>query len=239
MSLRLDDHLQREEYAQDPHQVWNRLREDDPIHWSDGFQAWIVTSYALVKEAGKHACIGGGSDRARSHIAKFTLEQQKALESLAGFYERFMSYMNPPPHTEQRSFLGDSFTRRVIEDLRPAIERIVDGLIEENLPRGRMDMLHDFSQPLSSSIIVDMLGIPRDDRVMFVEWINHAFDFLGSDQNDFALANRALATYVKITDYLREVVEDRRKQPREDLITEMVKLHANAPRSLISASCRF
>ena len=229
LSLCLDDHLHCDDYAQDPHLVWDQLREDDPIHWSDSLEAWVVTRHALVREAGKHPKIGGGTDRARSHIAKFPPSQQQELEELAGYYGRFMSYMNPPQHTEQRGFLSDSFTRRVIENMRPAIQRIVEDLIEENLSRGRMDVLYDFSQPMSSSIIVDMLGIPRLDRPMFVEWINHAFDFLGSDQSDFALAQRALETYLKITDYLREVIKDRRLRPRDDLITEMVKLQRERP----------
>lgn len=228
-SVRLDDYLHRDDYAQDPHPVWDRLRAEDPLHWSDRLRTWVVTSHALVKEAGKHPHIGGGADRARSHIAKFTPEQQVELEPLAGYYSRFMSYMNPPQHTEQRSFLSDAFTRRMVENMRPAIQKIVDDLITKSFPRGRMDMLHDFSQPMSSSIIVDMLGIPRADRLTFVEWINHAFDFLGSDQKDFDLAKRALDTYLKISDYLTAVVEDRRQRPRDDLITEMVKLQRMRP----------
>ena len=222
--LRLDDHLHGDDYAQDPHPVWSRLRAEDPIHWSDALQAWVVTSYLLVKDAGKHPCIGGGTDRARSHIAKFSPDEQAHLEPLAGHYARFMSYMNPPQHTEQRSFLSDSFTRRVVENMRPAIEQIVDDLIAQHLPRGRMDMLHDFCLPMSSSIIVDMLGIPRDDRPIFVDWINHAFNFLGSEQNDFLLAKRALDTYLHLSEYLSNIVADRRLRPRDDLITEMIKL---------------
>jgi cytochrome P450 len=227
--IRLDDYLQGEEYAQDPHPLWNRLRAEDPIHWSDTLDAWIVTSYALVKEAGKHPSIGGGADRARSHIAKFSRDEQLELDGLAGYYARFMSYMNPPQHTEQRSFLSDSFTRRVVENMRPSIQQIVDDLISQLLPGGRMDLLHDFAQPMSSSIIVDMLGIPRADRLMFVDWIDHAFNFLGSEQNDFELAKRALETYVSISEYLSAVVEDRRQRPRDDLITEMVKLQRVHP----------
>lgn len=226
---RLDDYLHDDEYAQDPHSLWNRLRAEDPIHWSDSLQAWVVTSYALVKEAGKHPYIGGGVDRARSHIAKFSPDEQLELDALAGYYARFMSYMNPPQHSEQRRFLSDSFTRRVVENMRPAIQQIVDDLIIQRLPCGRMDVLHDFAQPMSSSIIVDMLGIPRADRLMFVDWINHAFNFLGSEQDDFELAKRALATYVSISEYLSAVVEDRRQRPRDDLITEMVKLQQMHP----------
>lgn len=225
----LDEYLQRDDYAQDPHPVWERLRTSDPIHWSDGLQAWVVTSHAHVKEAGRHPCIGGGADRARSHIARFSPAEQAELEPLAGFYARFMSYMNPPQHTEQRSFLSDSFTRRLVENLRPAVGQIVDDLIGQVLSKGRMDLLYDFAQPMSSSIIVDMLGIPRQDRLMFVDWINHAFAFLGSEQRDITLARRALATYVNITDYLSATVAERRLRPRDDLITEMVKLQQVRP----------
>jgi cytochrome P450 len=227
--VRLDDFLQGEEYAQDPHTVWDRLRSDSPIHWSDTLQASVITSYRLVKQAGKHPCIGGGVDRARGHIAKFSTEQQLQLEALAGYYSRFMSYMNPPQHTEQRSFLSDSFTRRVVENMRTSIQQIVDELITQQLQRGRMDFLYDFAQPMSSSIIVDMLGIPRSDRLMFVEWINRAFNFLGSEQDDFELAKRALETYVNISEYLSAIVEDRLHRPRDDLITEMVKLQRLHP----------
>ncbi|MDZ4817549.1 MAG: cytochrome P450, partial [Planctomycetota bacterium] len=228
-TLRLDDHVNSDAYLQDPYVIWAQLRLEDPIQWSDKLSAWVVTSYSLVKQAGKHPCIGGGSDRASNHVAKFSIDERKQLEPLVGYYSRFMSYMNPPEHSTQRAFLSEAFTRRVVENLRPAIQSRVEELIDSNLARGRMDILIDFALPLSSSIILEMLGIQSADRQTFIEWIANAFAFLGSDQSDFKIAKRAMDSYLEMSLYLESVINNHRLNPRDDLVGALLNLQRHEP----------
>ncbi len=222
-----EDRLHTNAFTRDPHQVLDQLRAEEPIYWSEGLKAWVLTRYADVKAAGRNPHLGGGRDRARGYLRKMTPQQQAELAPLCEVYSRFLSFMNPPEHTAQRGLLSDEFTPQAVQRMRARIDSIVNRLLDELTPTGQADLLHEFALPMSSSVIVNMLGLPEEDRERFIAWIDNAFEFLGSDQTDFELAGRAMRTYEEMTAYLRGILEERRARPRNDLISKLAGVQKN------------
>jgi cytochrome P450 len=116
-----------------------------------------------------------------------------------------------------------AFSARRIEDMRPRIQAIVDGIINHVEPRGHMDLIADFAYRLPVTVICDMLGIPEDDREIF-----HAGSRTGGRLLDLAPLSPAEiqeqnAFNVGMADYFQHLFELRRRQPGDDLTTHLVQ----------------
>jgi len=140
---------------------------------------------------------------------------------------RSMSYwmlqLDPPDHGRLRGLVVRAFTARRIEDMRPRIQEIVDGIIDRIEDRGRMDLIADFAFRLPVILICDMLGIPEDDRQVFFISSRGSGRLLDlapltpaeiAEQNGFSLA---------IADYFHRLFELRRRKPGDDLTSKLVQ----------------
>jgi len=136
---------------------------------------------------------------------------------------RSMLTMDPPDHTRVRGLVSKAFTpRRVEERLRPRVEELVDELLAEATARNDVDVMRDFAEPLPAIVIAELLGVPADDRQKFKAWSR---ELIGSGPTRFADSGgreRTRQVILDFMDYMRGVVEDRRRSPGDDLISGMV-----------------
>ena len=77
---------------------------------------------------------------------------------------------DPPDHTRLRGLVSKAFTPRALESLRPRIQQIVDGLLDQIERRGEMDLIEEFAYPLPVIVICEMLGVPVEDHERFKHW---------------------------------------------------------------------
>ncbi|MCF3173462.1 cytochrome P450 [Streptomyces sioyaensis] len=135
--------------------------------------------------------------------------------------------LNPPDHTRMRALVSQAFTRRRVERLAPRIEELTDELFTamERTP-GPVDLIEGLATPLPVAVISELLGVPTADRHRMLTW-SHAVaralvpDFLlppGAAEQE-ARARR------EFTDYLRELVVERRRAPGDDLLSALVTVH--------------
>ncbi|MFG2863997.1 cytochrome P450 [Streptomyces sioyaensis] len=135
--------------------------------------------------------------------------------------------LNPPDHTRMRALVSQAFTRRRVERLAPRIEELTDELFTamERTP-GPVDLIEGLATPLPVAVISELLGVPTEDRHRMLTW-SHAVaralvpDFLlppGAAEQE-AQARR------EFTDYLRELVVERRRAPGDDLLSALVTVH--------------
>lgn len=134
-----------------------------------------------------------------------------------------MINLDPPDHTRLRALVNKAFTARMVEQMTPRIQSIADGLLDKVIARGKMDLIDDFAFPLPIIVIAELLGIPPRDRNRFRTW-SHAFVSssanAGRSAKKLAKAGRQMEDF---TTYLRAVFEDRRREPRDDLITSLLQ----------------
>jgi cytochrome P450 len=121
--------------------------------------------------------------------------------------------LDPPRHRQLRTLIGQAFTPRAIALLEPRITAIVHTLLDQVQASGEMDVVDDLAFPLPIIVIAEMLGVPDSDREQFRQW---STDFVGIDYTKRVMASQ------KIAGYFRTILELRRKEPREDLMSALL-----------------
>jgi cytochrome P450 len=143
--------------------------------------------------------------------------------------DRWMVFRDPPDHTRLRSLVSKAFTPRVVEALHPRIQTLADELLDRVERAGAMDLILDFAFPLPVIVIAELLGVPPDDRRQFREWSTALAAAIDVKQTPDAYekGNRAA---LDLTAYLHQVVTERRRAPRDDLISRLIAVEESGGR---------
>ena len=200
----------------DPFPHYQRLREADPVHQSPlGF--WVLTRY--------EDCVAVLRDQ-RFGRAGF----EGFLESIYGSVPaqerlpRSMLFQDPPDHTRLRALVSRAFTPRVVEGLRPRIQQVVDEIIDRALDARSMEVIGDLAYPLPVTVISEMLGVPAGDQESIKGWsadIARSLDAIGL-QVDPDIVDRGRVARRAIGDYFRQLLPERRRHPRNDLLSLLI-----------------
>lgn len=122
-------------------------------------------------------------------------------------------------HRRLRSLVQSAFTPRMVAQLRPAIQAIADELLDQIVDDGQADLIEAFAFPLPIIVILEMLGIPHNDRNQLRIWSDA---FVTPDPSPGA-EQWFLQAMTDFTDYLRDLFAQRRAEPRNDLVTALLQ----------------
>ncbi len=202
------------EFIADPYPTYHRLRAEDPVHHSPlGF--WVLTRYEDVVAALRDPRL------VKEPIAAFVAARFGAAMPAMGLS---MLDRDPPDHTRLRSLVNKAFTPRVVEALRPHIQKIVDGLLARVEGAGTMDLIEEFAYPLPVTVICQMLGVPVEDRERFKQWgldIARGLDAILLPP-DSDVARRSAAARRALAEYFRALIAERRAAPRGDMLSDLI-----------------
>jgi cytochrome P450 len=209
------------EVQADPYPVYKRLREEDPVHWSEALDAWVLTRYDDVVAVLKDLQFSAERRGARNRFVQ-------QAETAAGEYgptarANTMLTSDPPEHTRLRLLVSKAFLPRAVERLRPHVQNIADEVLDAAPERGQLDILMDFAYPLPVIVIAELMGVPTEDRAQFKRWSDDIVATLGGASATPQLIERAAKSGGEIVDYFRDVIADRRRKPKEDLVTVLVE----------------
>jgi cytochrome P450 len=204
------------EQRSDPYPLFRQVREEEPVLWSgDG---WTLLRYADVmaalldpRLAAARVDPSGAPEEIRNEFAPF-------FDSM----RNMLLFADPPDHTRLRGLVTQAFSARRIEGMRPAIQSIVDELLDAVAERGTMDVIADVANPLPGIVIAELLGVPKSDQAQFKTWANDfaaAIDGSGDELTSLQLGLRSVNA---MSAYLGEVAEQRRRAPQDDLITDLL-----------------
>ncbi len=144
-----------------------------------------------------------------------TAMQEPAVVELS----HMMLMRDPPDHTRLRGLVTKVFTARRIEEMRTGIQAITDRLLNKVAGAGRMDAIRDLAFPLPVLVICELLGIPEADRARFVTAIASGAALLNPVPPTRAELDRANESTIATGAYFETLFEQRRKDPRDDLLT--------------------
>jgi len=202
------------EFIADPYPTYHRLRAEDPVHHNPlGF--WVLTRYEDVVAALRDPRL------IKEPIAAFVAARFGAPMPAMGLS---MLDRDPPDHTRLRGLVNKAFTPRVVEGLRPHIQKIVDGLLARVEGAGTMDLIEEFAYPLPVTVICQMLGVPVEDRERFKQWgldIARGLDAILLPP-DSDVARRSVAARHALADYFRGLIAERRAAPRGDMLSDLI-----------------
>ena len=203
-----------------PYASYRNLREKDPVHRMRLMDGWVLSRYADCTSVLRDSRFV--SDRTKSSFG----EEMRKLEQRSAYARataQWMLFRDPPDHTRLRGLVSKAFTPKSVGALEPRIREIVDQLLDEAASKnGKFDVIRDLAYPLPVIVIAEMLGVPPEDRSRFKAWS----DAMGEGLEPFLTEEqlkRADEATVALKDYFRGIIEARRREPREDLVTALVQ----------------
>ena len=214
-------------YKKNPYLQLDRLRAGDPVHRSDALQAWIVTRYEDVLRVMRDPETFSSDARKAGGPLATALAEQRTNSPLGD--TRSMLASDPPEHTFLRAIVNRAFTPRSVERLRPHIEALAESLLDEQPSTGEWDLVTGLAQPLPVIVIAELLGVPSEDRAQFKRWSDRIAQTTDVLQSTETIEQIRQATR-EIIDYFSVVIDERRREPREDLISALVQAETEGRR---------
>lgn len=205
-----------------PYPLFEQLRKEEPVHWSDDFHGWVLTRYDDVMMAlhDPRFSPGGGIAAMFSRLGD---DEREETQPLQRHLSMWLGTLDPPDHTRVRMLMNKAFTPRLVELLRPFIQSVTDELIDNVKHTGRMDIVSDLAIPLPALVIAHMLGTPREDYERFMHWTLGISDLIGDACATPEIVRNAQKCVLEMVDHLRALLERRRhSEPQNDLINNFI-----------------
>ncbi|MDR0269712.1 cytochrome P450, partial [Paenibacillus sp.] len=207
------------EFKGKAYSFYARLRKNDPIYrfiLPSGQIAWLITRYEDAQAALKdHRIIKNPhtmlNQEQMNNMFFPTLERDLLLSSMLN--------SDPPDHARLRDLVQKAFTPKMIEGLRGRIQEIADDLLDEVQDSGKMDLIDEFAFPLPIIVICEMLGVCTEDRDRFREWSGAFIEAMNLPEK----MQEALPKMQSFIKYMGHLIEERRKNPADDLISALIQ----------------
>ncbi len=204
-----------------PERIYARMRRTDPVcrlfNPFTNTSVWFITRYDDAVNVLKDARFGKD---VRKAVAPEQLANHPSQRHDLELINRNMTFTDPPEHTRLRASVSKVFTPHRIDGMRRHVERIAATLLETADTQTSFDLVAGYAYPLPLIVIAEMLGVPPEQRDQFHAW-TRAIVF----EPD---ADRTAAAVEELSGYFREVFQERRSQPRDDLISALIGLHESA-----------
>jgi cytochrome P450 len=219
----LDSLLLSPDYFQDPYSVYEQLRASDPVHWCAPWSQWIVTGHSDVSLILRQPDVFSSSGWEERFLAQLPGDAVEELPTVIRHYStKVVSNTDPPEHTRLRKLVSNSFTPRVLADMRPKIAAIVDDTLEVMADSPTVDLIKSFAYPLPATVIALMLGAPERDCHLFEQWSYDIVSFVGTGTPHIDLARREEQSLDQFRSYLMALIEERRAHPCADLLSLLI-----------------
>jgi cytochrome P450 len=210
-----------EAFRREPFAVYARARREHPVYAHPNFPAVSVFRYDDVQNLlrdpvtwSSHFPLPEGMER-----------PDDMPESMIG--------CDPPVHTRLRGLVSQAFTPRMVKRLEPRMRRIAHELLDDAVMQRDVDLVQALTRPLPVIVIAEMIGIPTGDRARFTVWSDALVAslgvglFTGVDPERLAAQRKIIR---ELRDYFLPLIEERRAEPREDLLSGLVAAEVEGSR---------
>jgi cytochrome P450 len=201
-----------DEMRRNPYPMYEQMRARSPVFHDPRSGLWMILDYDGVKQA---------------------LNDHDAFTSDYG--PDWLIFTDPPRHTKLRALISKAFTPRSVAGLEPRIRELARQLLDQTIERGEMDLAGDFAIPLPMLVIAEMLGIPGADRPRLTGWSDVILEMSYTISNPGSPAARSAserfaAATVEMDSYLVRLFEQRRAEPKDDLLTRLAGAEVDGER---------
>jgi cytochrome P450 len=200
-------------YAGNPHPVYARLRAEAPVFWCPSGQFWALTKYEDVRRV--------NHDAALFSSRRGTLLTDGVARDSGGPHApgaRHLMRSDPPDHTVLRKIVSRSFTPRTIASLEDRARVIARDLLEQIDGTAVTDVVAALSAPLTTFVIAELMGVPRERWTEFWTWTDSAIAQVDAGRDDPVLARHIS----DLKAFFGELLEQRRRHPADDVVSDLV-----------------
>ena len=214
MSTALDFNPLEAEFQQNPYPVYERLRDQQPVHYIEAIGAWGLFRFDDCSMTFKHPELFSARNFIRDAFGEF--DPVPEVPSIIA--------LDPPEHTRLRKLANKAFLPSVIRAMQPKIDEIVEGLLDEVQEKGEFDFVTEYAANVPVSVMATILGVDAETaRGSFKRW---TFDMLKAPSRT-ALPEEELAqmhqSVSELREYFKEQIAYRRKNPGPDLVSALVR----------------
>lgn len=221
----------------DPHAAWRILRREAPVHWQErswGPGVWHITRYHDVIRVGVDPeTLISGNGIILDNDGKRT-ERERAMEGAVGYADprgHMMIMTDPPRHTLMRQLVNRGFTHKAVRKLedycRTTVTKELDTVIANG---GECDFVLDVARNLPLDVICELVGVPEGDWEAMFDLSNRV---IGFDDPEFAreeITAEDMQLSMDLFNYILELCQQRRTEPRDDVLTQLVHAELDGQR---------
>ena len=178
---------------------FEEMREHNPVFKDERTRLWQIFRYEDVL----------------SILTDYSRFSSQAYEFTGGFLANSLIAKDPPDHRKLRNLVNQAFTPKAVARLSDRITQITQELLDEVRHKGKMDIVSDIAFPLPAKVIAELLGVPAEDWDIFQRWAR-------VDASDAASRRESgQSMQEEMFSYFTKLLEERRRSPREDLISSL------------------
>jgi cytochrome P450 len=196
--------------------IFDEYRERAPAYTLDiapGNEGWMLTRLATIRDAFQHP---------------ETFSSTAVIPSAPDpQYKLIPEMIDAPEHTAWRRVLGSIFGPKAVERLDPWVRARAASLVDDLVDAGSCDFVADFAQKFPNSVFLDILGLPQAELPFFVSSVDK---IMHGNHADPADAKRSANTMAEVSEYFKQLVAERRRAPKDDLISTAIGFEIDGAR---------
>ncbi len=206
-----------------PHEAFARLRHEDPVHWNPepegGRGFWAVTRYEDIRAVHRNAEVFS-SELGGTSLEDLDPEQIEARKAMID--------MDPPRHDELRALVNRRFTPKAVGVWEEQVRKVVRTVLDETLPKGEFDFVHDISSEIPMQVFAEILGVPQDERREIIaigdRLLGNADPEYAADSDDDSHRNLPFSSPAALDMFAfgRRIADERRHASRDDIMSDLV-----------------
>src|SRR5437764_2322637 len=217
------------DFLLDPYPDLNRVREHARVFYDAGRERWFVTRHDDVRSCLRDRRLGRNFRHVLSPDAIGSPPLDPRWQAFWDSERWSLLWLEPPDHTRLRKLVAAAFTPRSVESLRGPAQGLAHELLEPLSEAGEMELLYDYAQPFSIAVICRMLGVPLDRHRDLLDWSHRMVKMYEFDVSD-DVATAASDAAAAFRDYVAGLIQERRANPRDDMISALVQARVEGGR---------
>ena len=192
----------------DPHPIWRRMREEQPLYRNERYGFWALSRFEDVWAA-------------YHDTATFSSSHGVQLETLdEPVKHASMIFLDPPEHDRLRKLVSRAFTPRRVRDLEASVTALVDSHLEQFVGAEQFDYIEQFGALVPPMVIGELLGVPASDHDQLRHWFD---DLLHRDEHSTGPSERAMTAALATFEYVTAMIAERRRAPGDDLMSALLE----------------
>jgi cytochrome P450 len=221
-SATVDDPIVFSPYAydlhEDPYPVYARLRKEAPLYRNDEFDFWALSRHEDVLGAFRNVDAYSNSHGVSLDPSAFTPDAHRFMSFLA---------LDPPRHTRMRSLVGKGFTPTKVAAMEQRVRAIAVAHLDAALSNDTFDFIADFAGKVPMDVISELVGVPPADR----DEVRRLADLLlHREDGVYDVPPAGLEAALQLAGYYQEMVNERRRSPRDDLTSALLDAELDGDR---------
>lgn len=208
------------ESLRDPHEMFARMRREQPVFFSPQLGMWIVSRHSdicsVLRDPARfssHDAFAGGAEMTPEALA---------LAATGYPVTRTPIDSDPPEHARMRRIVGSALSGKKVDAWRPRIRELANGLIDGFAGAGRVDIAAAFALPFPLAVILDILGVPLADMAQIKRWSDDWFELLFARVPPELQVAR-VQSFLDFQKYCERLIAAREADPGQDALSEMLR----------------